>query len=77
MRRFICTGRITANLTDSSSPDRIFKDMSETVDYFILDRVRPASTNLTDMNCHFGKVDLWTSGRAGTADYTCEGPLRS
>ncbi|MDQ0945713.1 collagenase [Streptomyces sp. V1I1] len=77
MRRFICTGRITANLTDSSSPDRIFKDMSETVDYFILDRARPASTNLTDMNCHFGRVDLWTSGRAGTADYTCEGPLRS
>ena len=77
MRRFICTGRITANLTDPSSPDRIFKDMSETVDYFILDRARPASTNLTDMNCHFGKVDLWTGGRAGTADYTCEGPLRS
>jgi microbial collagenase len=77
MRRFVCTGRITANLTDSSSPDRIFKDMSETVDYFILDRARPASTNLSDMNCHFGKVDLWTSGRAGTADYTCEGPLRS
>ncbi|MFI2347493.1 collagenase [Streptomyces sp. NPDC019443] len=77
MRRFICTGRITANLTDPSSPDRIFKDMSETVDYFILDRARPASTNLTDMNCHFGKVDLWTSRRAGTADYTCEGPLRS
>ena len=41
MRRFVCTGRITANLTDSSSPDRIFKDMSETVDYFILDRARP------------------------------------
>ncbi|WP_309226248.1 collagenase [Streptomyces lunaelactis] len=77
MRRFICTGRITANLTDSSSPDRVFKDMSETVDYFILDRARPASTNLTDMNCHFGKVDVWTDGRAGTADYTCEGPLRS
>ncbi|MFC4610296.1 collagenase [Streptomyces maoxianensis] len=77
MRRFICTGRITANLTDASSPDRIFKDMSETVDYFILDRARPASTNLTDMNCHFGKVDVWTGGRAGTAGYTCEGPLRS
>ncbi|MBT2389739.1 collagenase [Streptomyces sp. ISL-1] len=77
MRRFICTGRITANLTDASSPDRIFKDISETVDYFILDRARPASTNLTDMNCHFGKVDVWTGGRAGTAGYTCEGPLRS
>ncbi|WP_405810589.1 collagenase [Streptomyces sp. NBC_00210] len=77
MRRFVCTGRITARLTDSTSPDGVFKDMSETVDYFILDRALPASTNLADMNCHFGKVDLWSDGRAGSADYTCEGPLRS
>lgn len=77
MRRFVCTGRITANLTESSNPDRVFEDMSETVDYFVLDRARPASTNLADMNCHFGTVDIWTDGRAGSATYTCEGPLRS
>ncbi|MCZ7457413.1 collagenase [Streptomyces sp. WMMC940] len=76
-RRFTCTGRITANLTDSTSPDLVFKDMSETVDYFILDRAGAASTNLADMNCSFGPVDIWTNGRAGTSTYRCEGPLRS
>ncbi|MFI6446843.1 collagenase [Kitasatospora sp. NPDC050543] len=74
--RFVCTGRITANLADSGSPDRVFKDMSDTVDYFILTRTKDIANNLNDMNCTFGKVDVWPSGRAGTADYTCEGPLR-
>ncbi|MFG2180770.1 collagenase [Streptomyces abikoensis] len=74
--RFTCTGRITANLSDSGSPDRVFSDMSGTVDYFILDRAAPAATNLSDMNCSFGAVDIWSDGRAGTADFTCEGPLR-
>ncbi|WP_240800470.1 collagenase [Streptomyces sp. ICN441] len=76
-RRFTCTGRITANLTDAASPDAVFKDMSETVDYFILDRAAAASTNLADMNCSFGPVEIWTNGRAGTSSYRCEGPLRS
>ncbi|MFD9975284.1 collagenase [Streptomyces sp. NPDC059017] len=76
-RRYTCTGRITANLTDSASPDLVFKDMSETVDYFILDRAGAASTNLADMNCSFGPVEIWTNGRAGTSTYRCEGPLRS
>lgn len=74
--RFVCTGRITANLADSGNPDQVFKDMSATVDYFVLERTRNAANNLNDMNCWFGKVDVWPSGRAGTADYTCEGPLR-
>ncbi|MFI1431690.1 collagenase [Streptomyces lydicus] len=74
--RFLCTGRITANLSDSRSPDQIFKDMSETVDYFLLDRARPAANNLADMNCTFGPTTVWSTGRAGTADYSCEGPLR-
>ncbi|MQS11252.1 collagenase [Streptomyces kaniharaensis] len=76
--RFICTGRITANLTDTTNPDKVFKDMSDTVDYFILARTKDVddANNLNDMNCTFGKVDLWSTGRAGTADYTCEGPLR-
>lgn len=74
--RFVCTGRITANLGDATSPDLVFKDMSETVDYFILDRSSGGDNNLTDMNCSFGEVDIWTSGRAGTSEYTCEGPLR-
>ncbi|MDH6127049.1 collagenase [Kitasatospora sp. GP82] len=74
--RFICTGRITANLADSGSTDRVFKDMSGTVDYFILQRTKGVANNLDDMNCYFGKVDIWSNGRAGTADYTCEGPLR-
>ncbi|MER7767494.1 collagenase [Kitasatospora sp. NPDC096140] len=76
--RFVCTGRITANLSDSTNPDKVFKDMSDTVDYFILTRTKDVegANNLNDMNCSFGKVDVWTGGKAGTADYTCEGPLR-
>ncbi|MFF7989188.1 collagenase [Kitasatospora xanthocidica] len=76
--RFVCTGRITANLSDSANPDKVFKDMSDTVDYFILTRTKDVdgANNLNDMNCTFGKVDVWTGGKAGTADYTCEGPLR-
>ncbi|GAA2830802.1 hypothetical protein GCM10010441_64160 [Kitasatospora paracochleata] len=74
--RFVCTGRITANLSNAADPDQVFKDMSGTVDYFILQRTKDAANNLNDMNCWFGKVDIWTDGRAGTADYTCEGPLR-
>ncbi|MEU9078771.1 collagenase [Kitasatospora sp. NPDC048538] len=76
--RFVCTGRITANLTDATDPDKVFKDMSDTVDYFVLARTRDVAgaDNLNDMNCTFGKVDVWPTGRAGTADYTCEGPLR-
>ncbi|MEU2117076.1 collagenase [Streptomyces sp. NPDC016459] len=75
-RRFTCTGRITANLANAGSADQVFKDMSETVDYFILDRAGAASDNLADMNCSFGPVDIWTGGRAGTSSYHCEGPLR-
>ncbi|MEU9040981.1 MULTISPECIES: collagenase [unclassified Kitasatospora] len=76
--RFICTGKITANLSDAKNPDKVFKDMSDTVDYFILTRTKNVeeANNLNDMNCSFGKVDVWTNGKAGTADYTCEGPLR-
>ncbi|RKE22805.1 collagenase [Streptomyces sp. TLI_171] len=74
--RFVCTGRITANLADSGSPDRVFKDMSATVDYFVLARTKGVANNLDDMNCWFGKVEVWPGGQAGTADYTCEGPLR-
>ncbi|MGW5731745.1 MULTISPECIES: collagenase [Streptomyces] len=74
--RFVCTGRITANLADAGSPDLVFKDMSETVDAFILDRAAGGDNNLTDMNCAFGEVEIWANGRAGTSDYTCEGPLR-
>ncbi|MGW7414237.1 collagenase [Streptomyces sp. NPDC054863] len=74
--RFTCTGRITANLSNSGDPSKVFKDMSETVDYFILDRSEPAANNLADMNCSFGKVDVWPGGKAGSADYVCEGPLR-
>ncbi|MFI9229983.1 collagenase [Streptomyces rimosus] len=75
--RFTCTGRITANLSDARDPDRVFADMSETVDYFLLDRAGAAANNLADMNCSFGAVDIWSDGRAGSASYTCEGPLRS
>ncbi|MFJ8086477.1 collagenase [Streptomyces sp. NPDC096205] len=74
--RFVCTGRITANLTDAGSADRVFADMAETVDYFLLDRSLRGVNNLADMNCSFGEVTLWSSGRAGTSDYRCEGPLR-
>ncbi|MFE5795432.1 collagenase [Streptomyces sp. NPDC056503] len=76
-RRFLCTGRITANLADADNPDKVFKDMSETVDYFLLDRAGAASNNLADMNCSFGPVDIWSSRVAGTSDFRCEGPLRS
>ncbi|MFE2229181.1 collagenase [Streptomyces kronopolitis] len=76
MGRFLCTGRITANLTNSASPDQVFKDMAGTVDYFILERTKPAGNNFTDMNCDFGPTDIWSSGRAGSADFSCEGPLR-
>ncbi|REK91991.1 collagenase [Streptomyces inhibens] len=74
--RFVCTGRITARLGNSGDPSQIFKDMSETVDYFLLDRAKPAANNLTDMNCSFGPTTVWSSGQAGTADFSCEGPLR-
>ncbi|MCX4986552.1 collagenase [Streptomyces sp. NBC_00572] len=76
-RRFVCTGRITANLSNWGSPDQNFKDMSETVDYFILDRAGAASNNLADMNCSFGPIDIWSTRVAGTSSFSCEGPLRS
>ncbi|MFD3717750.1 collagenase [Streptomyces sp. NPDC058674] len=76
-RRFTCTGRITANLKNWRSDDQNFKDMSETVDYFLLDRAGAASNNLADMNCSFGPVEIWTNKVAGTSSYSCEGPLRS
>ncbi|WP_327690096.1 collagenase [Streptomyces tubercidicus] len=74
--RFLCTGRITANLSNSGSPDQVFKDMAETVDYFLLDRAEPAANNFADTNCSFGPTEIWSSGKAGTADFSCEGPLR-
>ncbi|WP_262386906.1 collagenase [Streptomyces sp. TRM49041] len=76
MPRFVCTGRVTARLGDAGSADQVFKDMSETVDYFLLDRAAPASPNLADMNCVFGEVAIWADRTGGTSDYTCEGPLR-
>ncbi|MGT2530943.1 collagenase [Streptomyces nojiriensis] len=76
-RRFTCTGRITANLKNWRSDDQNFKDMSETVDYFILDRAGAASNNLADMNCSFGPPEIWSNKVAGTSSYSCEGPLRS
>ncbi|MFE2322417.1 collagenase [Streptomyces sp. NPDC059385] len=76
-RRFTCTGRITANLKNWRSDDQNFKDMSETVDYFILDRAGAASNNLADMNCSFGPLEIWSNKVAGTSSYSCEGPLRS
>ncbi|MFF8938142.1 collagenase [Streptomyces paradoxus] len=77
MRRFVCTGRVTARLEDAGSPDGIFRDMSEMVDHFLLDRTSAASTNFADMNCSFGEVEIWSDRGAGTSDYRCEGPLRS
>jgi microbial collagenase len=74
--RFVCTGSITANLTDGSDAGQVFTDMAETVDYFILDRAAGGVNNLADMNCSFGEVTVWSTGRAGTSDYRCEGPLR-
>ncbi|GAA3079077.1 hypothetical protein GCM10020254_24120 [Streptomyces goshikiensis] len=75
-RRFVCTGRITANLKNWRSDDQNFKDMSETVDYFILDRAGAVSNNLADMNCSFGPVEIWDTRKAGTSSYSCDGPLR-
>ncbi|GAA1403936.1 hypothetical protein GCM10009639_49350 [Kitasatospora putterlickiae] len=74
--RFTCTGRITATLPNTVDAGRIRETMSDTVDYFLLDRAGTAANNLTDMNCWFGEVDVWPTGQAGSADYTCEGPLR-
>ncbi|MGW4896058.1 collagenase [Kitasatospora sp. NPDC004240] len=74
--RFSCSGRITANLTNTADAGQVRKDMSATVDYFLLTRAGAAADNLADMNCWFGKVEVWPTGAAGTADYTCEGPLR-
>ncbi|MFG2998743.1 collagenase [Streptomyces sp. NPDC048340] len=76
-RRFTCTGRITSNLKNWRSDDQNFKDVSETVDYFILDRAGAASNNLADMNCSFGPLEIWSNRVAGTSSYSCEGPLRS
>lgn len=74
--RFTCTGRITANLVNSADADQVRKDMAGTVDYFLLTRAGTAANNLADMNCWFGPVEVWPGGRAGSADYNCEGPLR-
>lgn len=74
--RFVCVGRVTANLSDSGNADRVFADMSETVDHFVLDRAAKGGNNLTDMNCSFDEVDIWPNGRAGSSDIHCEGPLR-
>ncbi len=74
--RFTCTGRMTANLTNTLDAGKVRADMAATVDYFLLTRGGAAANNLADMNCWFGQVDVWPTGRAGTADYTCEGPLR-
>ncbi|GGO80129.1 collagenase [Wenjunlia tyrosinilytica] len=74
--RFVCAGRITADLSDSRSADQVFKDMSETVDRTLLDRTARAASNFTDMNCFFGPVEVWPGGESGSAHYTCEGPLR-
>ncbi|MEU1146933.1 collagenase [Streptomyces sp. NPDC005863] len=74
--RYACTGRITANLSASGDADAVFEDMAETVDYFLLDRAASGDNNLADMNCTFGEVDIWSDGRAGSADFACEGPLK-
>ncbi|MFE2263861.1 collagenase [Streptomyces griseosporeus] len=76
MPRFVCAGRITARLTDAGSADLVFRDMTETVDAYLLDRAAPASPNLADMTCSFGEVAIWADRTGGTADYACEGPLR-
>ncbi|MFF3644194.1 collagenase [Streptomyces sp. NPDC002564] len=75
--RYTCTGRITANLGAADDPDAVFRDMSGTVDYFLLERAAAGDNNLTDMNCSFGAVDIWSDGRAGSADFSCEGPLKA
>ncbi|MFB9737559.1 collagenase [Streptomyces thermocoprophilus] len=76
MPRFVCTGRITARLTDAGNADLVFRDVAETVDQFLLDRAGPASPNLADMVCDFGEVEVWADRTGGTSDYSCEGPLR-
>ncbi len=74
--RFTCTGRMSANLTNTLDAGKVRADMAATVDYFLLTRGGAAANNLADMNCWFGQVEVWPTGRAGSADYTCEGPLR-
>ncbi|MEU1629951.1 collagenase [Streptomyces sp. NPDC020096] len=74
--RFICTGRITAELTNSGNRDQVFEDVSHAVDHLILDRTTKTANNLADMNCSFGAVAIKSGSRTGTANYTCEGPLR-
>ncbi|WP_434976188.1 collagenase [Streptomyces virginiae] len=75
--RFVCTGRVSANLTNSGNSDLAFKDMSQTVDYFILERAKAGANNLAEMNCSFGKVDVLDNRRSvGTTNYACEGPLK-
>ncbi|PHQ48189.1 collagenase [Streptomyces cinnamoneus] len=75
--RFTCTGRITANLTDSHDADQVFVDMTETVDYFILHRSESAANNFADMNCSFSSPEIWSTGSAATSSFSCEGPLRA
>ncbi|MFE7606940.1 collagenase [Streptomyces celluloflavus] len=75
-RRFACTGRITAELNNAASPDRVFQDMSQTVDYDILERAAKGDNNLTDMNCSFTAPQIASDQRTATSDYRCEGPLR-
>ncbi|MFF9896416.1 collagenase [Streptomyces longispororuber] len=74
--RFTCTGRVTARLTDAADADLVLKDMAGTVDHFVLERATGGDNNLADMNCSFGRVDIWPDGRGGTSDVHCEGPLR-
>ncbi|MFE1442590.1 collagenase [Streptomyces sp. NPDC058739] len=74
--RFVCTGMITANLSDAGDAGEVFREMGETADYFILDRALTGVNNLADMNCSFGEVTIWSNRLAGTADFRCEGPLR-
>ncbi|MFF2954143.1 collagenase [Kitasatospora sp. NPDC057965] len=74
--RFTCTGRITTTLNNTVDAGRIRESMADTVDYYLLTRAGEAANNLADMNCWFGKVEVWPTGQAGSADYTCEGPLR-
>ncbi|GHF26466.1 hypothetical protein GCM10010218_04140 [Streptomyces mashuensis] len=74
--RYVCTGRVTARLSDAGSQDQVFHDMADTVDYFVLDRAASGPDNLTDMNCSFGAVDIGADRTAGSSTYTCEGPLK-
>ncbi|MFD8458751.1 collagenase [Streptomyces antimycoticus] len=72
--RFVCAGRITANLSDPGSLNKVFTEMSEAVDANLLDRSKPAAVDFGDMNCGFGRPTV--TGNSGTADFSCEGPLR-